>query len=335
MKDRIIYSVIFLFLFYSILLCQQVSALKQGSEVKDTKTTRKLTGDEKHKIIKLSCAEAVELIKILEKLKFSVKVEADERLNAVYVYGSGDEVEMVEKIIKDADTPNDQILIEVSIVEMSKSQNKKTGIDFTQKYIDIQTIIPPEKVVTSTIPTIIPALIQYGGENAEVKILATPKVLVDNSKEATIKIIDKIPIPITTSSITSGGQVVSSTAIQWEEVGIKLKVKPVIFEKKEVQVKITGEVSTVGRLTAQGYPEIGSRIITTEIKLGDEYIAVLGGLLKEEERVTRSGIFLLMDIPLLGILFSKEDTEKVVTEIRIGIKPKIIKAGEKLPQPPK
>ena len=99
-------------------------------------------------------------------------------------------------------------------------------------------------------------------------------------------------------------------------------------------MKITGEVSSVGKITAQGYPEIGSRIINSSIKLNDDYTAVLGGLIKEEERLTKSGIPFLMDIPLLGLLFGREDTETVSTEIRIGIKPKIIFSGDKLPPMP-
>ncbi|OGF44716.1 MAG: hypothetical protein A2536_09215 [Candidatus Firestonebacteria bacterium RIFOXYD2_FULL_39_29] len=326
-QSFIIFTAIFL-LFSSLVFCQQQP---QAAQVKSTQQT--VSGA--HKIIKLGYANSVELVKILQKFAGNTKIEADERLNAIQVYGSKEETEEMEKIIKSADTSNDQILIEAPVVEISKSVSSTIGIEYSKQYIDIQTIIPPEQLTTASIPSIIPALIHYGGENAEAKILATPKLLVDNGKEATIKIIDKIPIPITTSSITSGGQVVSSTAIQFEEVGIKLKVKPIIYSNNEVTIKLTCEVSTVGKVTAQGYPEIGSRTVETDIKLKDEYTAILGGLIKEEERLTRSGIPLLMDIPLLGLLFSKTDTEKVITEIRIGIKPKIIKAGDKLPQPPK
>jgi general secretion pathway protein D len=51
---------------------------------------------------------------------------------------------------------------------------------------------------------------------------------------------------------------------------------------------------------------------------------VIGGLVRETEYTTKSGIFLLSDIPYLGALFSHRKVEKKKTDLLIFITPRIL-----------
>ena len=116
-------------------------------------------------------------------------------------------------------------------------------------------------------------------------------------------------------------------------LGVKLDVTPHIFsETEEIGLEISGEVSSIGKTTVQGYPYIITRSVNTFIRLKNGYTAILGGLLKEETRETRIGIPFLMDIPLLGYLFGGTKHENIVTEVRIALTPTIV--NESMLTPP-
>ncbi|MBU2567234.1 MAG: type II and III secretion system protein, partial [Elusimicrobia bacterium] len=83
--------------------------------------------------------------------------------------------------------------------------------------------------------------------------------------------------------------------------------------------------------TPQGYPQIATRNIDSQIRLKSDWTAVLGGLLKEEDRKIKVGIPFLMDIPLLGYLFRSTKLEKVITEVQIYITPQIVSSEQFTP----
>lgn len=280
-----------------------------------------------NKVIKLVYADCDSIIKMLQSKIPELKVWANTRINAVEIYDSVDKVEEVEKLIADSDVSKQQVIIEMQMLEISQTKSNIVGWELSNYSLSLKTILPPEvyKLGTDKIADIFPGLFDFKGENANVRILARPKILTIDGQEAQVQIADKIPIPITTSSITSGGQVVSSTAIQFETVGIKLLVKPQVLPNEEIVIVVAGEVSSVGKTTQQGYPEIGTRNVQTVIRLKDKYTAVLGGLMKEEDRTTMTGVPVLVSIPFLGHFFGVTSTETIVTEIVLTLTPHVVK----------
>ncbi len=57
-----------------------------------------------------------------------------------------------------------------------------------------------------------------------------------------------------------------------------------------------------------------------------EQIAI-GGLLREEEILTMSGIPLLSEVPILGELFKYRKTTKIKSEILIVLTPQVLSEG--------
>lgn len=281
------------------------------------------------RIVLLRFVELKNMVALLQFAFPDLRFFANDELNAIEFFDTPERTRDAEALIAQNDIPerpkrDGMVLVELQILEISHLKSTNIGVELTNWAVSLQSILPPEAITKDNFSKLIPGFVNTRGEKASVRILATPKILVMNKQKAQIIIGDKIPIPITTSSITSGGQVVSSTAIQFEEVGIKLQVTPTLHPEQEVSLDIAAEVSSRGKTTQQGFPEIGTRNALTMIRLKDRYSAVLGGLMKEESRSTRVGLPLLMHIPFIGGLFGSTKQETIVTEIRIAITPRII-----------
>ena len=87
---------------------------------------------------------------------------------------------------------------------------------------------------------------------------------------------------------------------------------------------LIAEISSLGKTTTAGIPEIGKRTAQTIIRLKDGETAIMGGLKKEEERESIRGLPFLSDIPLIGVLFRSTTTQIVESEIILSITPHII-----------
>jgi type IV pilus secretin PilQ/predicted competence protein len=178
----------------------------------------------------------------------------------------------------------------------------------------------------------------------DTNILSAPKVTTVNNREAEIKVIQRLPWAEPTLTEASGtGTGTTTVSVTWkinyEEVGIKLKVTPVINDDGNISLALAPEVSEKTAdliLTAtQGgtsinytVPIIDTRNATTKVVIGDGQTLIIGGLIKDKTTKGVSKIPLLGDIPYLGYLFkSKKDTLDK-TELLIFVSPKIITPEE-------
>ena len=175
-------------------------------------------------------------------------------------------------------------------------------------------------------------------------ILSAPSVTTVNNRLAEIKIIQKLPwAEPTLSSQASGTGSSSSVSVTWkvnfEEVGITLKVTPTINEENKIALTLNPEVSdktsdyslTVTQGTTSvpyTVPVIDKRSASTKVVIGNGQTLIIGGLIKQKNTKGVTKIPLLGDLPLLGYLFkSKKDTGDK-TELLIFVSPTIITPDE-------
>lgn len=176
-------------------------------------------------------------------------------------------------------------------------------------------------------------------------ILSAPKIATVNNQEAEIKITQKLPWAeptLSSSSGTGGSTTISVTwEVNYEEVGIKLKVTPIINDDGKISLSLVPEVSektgdlslTVSQSgTSINYtvPIIDSRTASTKVVVGDGQTLIIGGLIKDKTTKGASKIPLLGDIPVLGYLFKSKKDTRDKTELLIFVSPKIITPDEVL-----
>ncbi|MBP6107067.1 MAG: type II secretion system secretin GspD [Steroidobacteraceae bacterium] len=178
------------------------------------------------------------------------------------------------------------------------------------------------------------ALIRAVGGMGNTNIIATPSIVTLDNEEAEIKIAQEVPFvtgQYTNQGVSGTGGVVNPfQTIQREEVGNILKITPQINEGSSVLLKIAQEASSIAASSQQVSSNdliTNKRTITTNVMVEDGGIIVLGGLISDEVRESKSQVPFLGSIPLIGELFKTRSVDKVKTNLMVFIRPRILRDG--------
>jgi type II secretory pathway component GspD/PulD (secretin) len=169
----------------------------------------------------------------------------------------------------------------------------------------------------------------------DTNILSAPRITTVNNRKAEIKIIESYPWAEPEASTDQNGNVTVTWKINYEEIGIVLKVEPTINNDGMISMVLEPEVSEKTgdlELTTSGVtykvPIIDKRSASTKVVIGDGQTLIIGGLIKDKTTKGSTKVPLLGDIPGLGYLFkSKKDTTDK-TELLIFVSPTIITPNE-------
>lgn len=178
----------------------------------------------------------------------------------------------------------------------------------------------------------IDAIIAAKQRDISAKLLANPRVMVIDNKEATIKIISEIPYQ--ELSQTSGGGNIGTT--QFKEVGVELKVTPHVTADGLIRMYIKPSFSTRGKeevvvttddngdQRANRVPGIDKRETETTALVLDGQTVVLGGLRKKETATDLNKVPLLGDLPLVGFLFRYQGDQILNSELVVFVTPHVV-----------
>jgi general secretion pathway protein D len=178
------------------------------------------------------------------------------------------------------------------------------------------------------IPSVV---VNFLKSDSDTRTIAQPQLRVSEGEKAEIVIANRVPIPNTSfnSSQTVGGNIVPITSFTYQNVGITLQIEPRVHHNKEVSLKVQVEVSNLAGAVDLGtgvtQPIIGTRQVQTVIRLRDGESNLLAGLIKRDDKATKSGVAGLTDIPGLGDVFSSRTTDREDTDIVLTLTPYIVR----------
>ena len=149
-------------------------------------------------------------------------------------------------------------------------------------------------------------------------------VLARNGQEAKVVFGDRVPIMNSTSTTSS-----TNITVTYETVGTQLTMTPSINEKTgDISLDIQGSVSQITSWQSNGggtrAPQISTRDITTSTHVKSGQSFVIGGLMNEQDMDNLAGIPGLMNLPILGKLFSIHNKSKQYDEVFVMITPYIV-----------
>jgi len=157
----------------------------------------------------------------------------------------------------------------------------------------------------------------------QANIIASPRVITANQKEATIEQGVEIPYQQSASS--------GATTIQFKKAVLSLKVTPQITPDNRIILDLDVKDDAVGTVvvTSGGVnvPSIDTREIATQVLVNDGQTVVLGGILTTTQREDDTKVPYLGDIPVLGHLFKTTSHKDDKDELMIFITPKIVREG--------
>jgi general secretion pathway protein D len=161
------------------------------------------------------------------------------------------------------------------------------------------------------------------------RVLQSPEIRAISNIKASVKIGEKVPTA--TGSYSSTVTTVSplvNTQFTYLDVGVNIDILPIVHENGEVSLHMELDVSQVASYVTIGgiqEPEIGQNKLTADSRLRDGEVNLIGGIIQQTDSKSTTGIPGLGQIPILGRLFSGENTEKDRTELVVALIPHVVR----------
>jgi general secretion pathway protein D len=276
----------------------------------------------------------------------TLRISADISNNSVVIYGEGDQTEQVVATLKKLDAVPVQVAINVTIAEVRLTEDLKYGVQYflKSKQLGLGRDNGSLSLIDragNSIKKQTPGLNFVGGADAnpdviisalnvltDVEILSSPSLVVVENQTATLQVGDEVPITTQQSQSVENGLAPVINQVQFRETGIILNVTPRISQTDAVTMDIVQEISSVASGANTLTPTISKRSIRTQISVNDQQTVVLGGLISANSQKTKSGVPMLMKLPLVGDMFSNTDKTKGRNELIVLIRPVIVRDAQ-------
>ena len=156
-------------------------------------------------------------------------------------------------------------------------------------------------------------------------VQAEPSVTTLDNREASILVGQEIPVRV----LDAGGAGGAGRAnVSFREVGILLRVTPHITNNGQILMTVHAEQSQLQAIGGELGFFFDKRRANNQMLVANGETAVIGGLTQTSLTRNKVGIPFLMDLPLIGKLFSQTDSQEVKNDLLILITPRIVDETE-------
>jgi general secretion pathway protein D len=310
-------------------------------------------------------AVAQDLTEVTTGLRQLLDLKRIQQVNAqsaIIVRDTPDKLALIDKIIKDIDKAKPEVIVQVEVLEARTDHLRNLGILPPQS--TSVTINPNNSTSSSSgssttttnngitltqlthlnqndvVFTIPSATANFLMTDSATKIIENPEIRAIDGQAAKLRIGDRVPVA--TGSYQAGVGVGSTagagfvnplvnTQFQYIDVGVNIDVTPHVHPNRDVSMKLLVEVSSVTGYQNIGgiqQPIISQRKIEHEIRLKENEVSILGGLIDRIDTKTLNGWPWLAKIPVMHYLFSTENVERQDNEDIIVLIPHIVRMPE-------
>jgi len=303
-----------------------------------------------NKIAESAPSESILTI-IPDEAKRDLDIKVDKELNSFLVNGPAESIQRFESFIKYIDKAVPVILIEVMLLEVSRSAIVETGISAgigTKPTTTTGTVFPTADINlgAQTINKIINRFDGFGSlnigsvvpnfylslkameANGDIKIRSAPRLSTLNGHKASLSI-GETTYYVVTSQNYYGSQITQTSEIknyQPIDADLSVTIKPLVSGDGQITMDIRVVQSSFNgeRIDKDAPPGINSREFTSIIRVKDQDLIVLGGLEEKVKNDSGTGVPLLSRIPILKWLFSSRKREDSRKKLTVLIKPTVI-----------
>ena len=174
----------------------------------------------------------------------------------------------------------------------------------------------------------------------DVKVLSSPKLSVLNNQTAMLRVVDNNVYFIVNSTVTACSPkpgctdtVAYTTTMNTVQVGFTMSVTPQINDSDTVLLnvrptitrRLTDATDPTPGIVSNKIPQVSTREMESILKIENNQIAVLGGLMQDEINNQTDGIPLLENLPFAGNAFKNRNDNKIKTELVIFLRPVVVK----------
>jgi type IV pilus assembly protein PilQ len=166
-------------------------------------------------------------------------------------------------------------------------------------------------------------------ESSLLDVQSEPSVVTLNNRTANLTAGTQVPVRVLDAGAAQGGSGlnVPRATVQFRQTGIILNVTPSITANRQVQMRVHAENSDVSFQPGDAGAVFPTQSVDNELLVADGETAVMGGLTQTTVRISKSGLPLLVDLPIIGRLFGVTNRSETKRDLLILITPHIVDDG--------
>lgn len=222
--------------------------------------------------------------------------------------------------------------LSVSGALFQKNVNASSGA------FDPRTIFPGDSLIITATRRFLSIFTDFGTKDlvgwieaqeqaGRAKVLAEPTILAANKEEANFLAGGELPVPVVQAG--AGDASGSRVTIEYREFGVRLNFLGEIISDSLVKLRVRPEVSSldfVNAVIVSGFrvPAFRTRRVESTVDVRRDRSLIISGMFSTEEERVKTGIPLLMHIPILGQLFSSTRFQKNESELIVIVTPVIV-----------
>ncbi len=295
-----------------------------------------------------------------------IMIVPDKATFSLIVYANRKNQDWISKLITTLDRRRPQVLIDVTLVEIRKTEEFNYDLNFITSLPDlIQTggqtgsFLAGEQTVVEKLlePGMRDRFVDFqvsGGSGTGFyadkqvnvlltamqaknygRILAKPKVLVNDNEKGMIKttettyVIKTSSVPVTSGTAGQQSNLIE-TAVDYEgyDAGITLEILPHISAGSLLRLEVTLTRSDFGTITGERPPDQTSSDINTVVTVPDRSTIILGGMLKLNQSKGGSKVPILGDLPLVGGAFRSISNSDIQSRLYVFVRAEVIRPSE-------
>jgi len=292
--------------------------------------------------------------KVVKRTEEEIVIVPDKNTFCLIVYASKKNQEWIGSLIKTLDQRRPQVLIDVTLVEVSRSDLFDLDLQLASKFPSLEPGAKMDVVGSIKEPFLstrsrevfsspgtgvgegfysdrhIQALLTAMQDKSYGRVLAKPKILVNDGQPGTIKTTDTTNVKLE-EYIPGVLDKPDRTISRWEPytAGITLTITPNISEGELMLLEVELIRSDFGDTpTAGSPPDKRESNIKSTVTVPDGRTIILGGLLKLNQSKGGSKIPILGDIPVAGGLFRSTSNTDRESKLYVFVKANILRPND-------
>lgn len=289
------------------------------------------------RVIKLDYVSATTASNLLPK-RFSDYVKVDETTNAVSISAPAEESREIAGYIDAIDTERQHVMLDARVVVLDRSDLLNFGVDWdfptaqAGTFTDDTTGAPdfpyalqigytPSRQFTQALSLNLNLL----SRNDEAAIVASPKVLAQDGREAQIS--------ITTEEffeVTGDESAFVRAELEKIETGTIMYIKPRIGNDGDLTLDLRIEVSDVIARGEQNLPVVSRRKARSTVQIENGGTAAVAGLVDTRSQTAIDGVPSASRLPLFGNAFGTDELDRRERQVAVFVTATLVEDGDPL-----
>lgn len=323
-----------------------------------------LPSSEYHYQLKYLRPNDIEQIKELLKPMLSPGtgiVNFEPKTNTIIIIDSATRIEAAQNLLHGIDKAKGQIVVETKILRVNSNNGIRSGVDWSGSLgngvgisvtSDLNSIFGLGGTSTASnlvlSPVTVTGVLRALNDGNLANQVSNPTLITEDNEQATISIIDRIPI--ITSTTTPGGasglptvseevrykvdssdKAITEDPKNHREIGISLVVTPTLLPDGTIRMQMRPRSAQItGYVVGQGsgdfagnrYPQVTESMVETLARVPDGHSLLVGGFYGEIKSTDKSKVPILGDIPLINFFFKSKEAAKEQTSLVFIVTPK-------------